>query len=435
MSRSKKRLNKYFLLLLLLGVSVGFALLSTTLKINGIAGVKGSTYDIHWENVQPNANSTVEAEKPEIDTTRTIVSYEVNLELPGDFYEFDVDAKNDGTIAGTITDIRHSMKKVVEEGQDSTVPDYIKYSVVYKGTSINPKVGDVLGPGDKQTYTVRVEYDKNATTIPDEDITIRIEDEFDYGQEDTRGKYKITFDSDGGTTHPTAIYIEQGNRIGALPPATKDNNKLIGWYKSSPEEKITPAFIPENDMVVTAHWTSSYATFLPGSDVNTKLKSLAGNTDPTSSDTYITSIEKSDTAPTEGTITENLAIEGSTPILAWFDNGVIKLYSEADYLYLNENASNMFGGLSKVTSIYTNYNTSNTTNMSEMFASDGTLSSIDLTSFDTSNVTNMEYMFANTSNLTFIDVTNFSTSNVTSMTGMFINNINLETLNVSNFDT
>ena len=128
--RSRKT-NKYFLLILLLAVSIGFALLSTTLKINGNFGVKGSTWDIHWENVQPNVNSSVTTDKPSIDTTRTIVTYEVNLELPGDYYEFDVDAKNDGSIAGTITDVRHSARKVVEEGQDSTVPDYIKYSVVY----------------------------------------------------------------------------------------------------------------------------------------------------------------------------------------------------------------------------------------------------------------------------------------------------------------
>ena len=58
--RRRRKTNKiYALILILLVVSLGFATLSTTLKINGTAGIKSSQWDIHWENVQPNASSTV----------------------------------------------------------------------------------------------------------------------------------------------------------------------------------------------------------------------------------------------------------------------------------------------------------------------------------------------------------------------------------------
>ena len=104
MRRNKKKSRQLALLLILLGITVGFALLSTTLKINGTAGIKSSQWDIHWENVQVNNESTVTTEEPAITENRTKVTYEVNLELPGDFYEFTVDAKNDGSINGKITE-------------------------------------------------------------------------------------------------------------------------------------------------------------------------------------------------------------------------------------------------------------------------------------------------------------------------------------------
>ena len=437
MRRNRRiKINKFGLLVLLLLISIGFALLSTTLKIDGLFGIKGNSWDIHWENVQPNTNSSVTTDKPSIDTTRTIVTYDVALELPGDYYEFDVDAKNDGSVAGTITDVRHSARKVVEEGQDSTVPDYIKYSVVYKGTNINPSIGDVLASGEKQTYTIRVEYDSNATEVPEEDMTIRFEDEIDYGQLDTRGKYKITFDSNGGTAYPTVKYIEQGESIGSLAQAKKENEVFTGW-KTITGDTITGAYIPDNDMTIIAQWTNSYATFKPGTDVITSFKRLAGNDMSGSNsysvtDTYITSIVRSDTAPASGTTTEVVSVDGSTPIVAWFDNGTINIYSEANYLVLNENAGAMFNGLTNATSIYTNYITSNTTEMGGMF-SNTKADNLNLSSFDTSKVTNMAGMFSG-SQIDNINLSNFDTSNVTSMASMFAGS-RAQNVDVSNFNT
>ena len=59
-----------------------------------------------------------------------------------------------------------------------------------------PTKGDILGPGDKQTYTVRIEYDSEADELPDEDITIKVEEEIDYGQE---VDYEITVKNIGKT--------------------------------------------------------------------------------------------------------------------------------------------------------------------------------------------------------------------------------------------
>lgn len=79
--------------------------------------------------------------------------------------------------------------------------------------------------------------------------------------------------------------------------------------------------------------------------------------------------------------------------------------------------------------------TSNVTNMSYMFYSCGSLTSLDLGNFDTSNVSSMESMFGLCSFLTGVDLSSFDTGNVKSMKGMFQGAISLTSLDLSNFDT
>lgn len=80
-------------------------------------------------------------------------------------------------------------------------------------------------------------------------------------------------------------------------------------------------------------------------------------------------------------------------------------------------------------------NTTNVTNMCEMFASCEALTTLDLSSFNTQNVKYMSYIFKNCKALTTLDVSNFDTKNVTNMREMFEDCSALTTLDVSNFDT
>lgn len=78
-------------------------------------------------------------------------------------------------------------------------------------------------------------------------------------------------------------------------------------------------------------------------------------------------------------------------------------------------------------------NTSEVTNMSDMFTGCDNLTDIDVTGFDTSKVTDMSRMFSWTG-IKEIDVSNFNTSRVKKMTSMFALT-DLVTLDLSNFDT
>lgn len=82
-----------------------------------------------------------------------------------------------------------------------------------------------------------------------------------------------------------------------------------------------------------------------------------------------------------------------------------------------------------------NLNTSNVTNMSEMFSRCRSLTSLDLSHFETSNVTDMNSMFFSCTDLTSLDVSHFNTSNVTDMYHMFGDCSSLTSLDVSSFDT
>ena len=107
-------------------------------------------------------------------------------------------------------------------------------------------------------------------------------------------------------------------------------------------------------------------------------------------------------------------------------------------LKLNANLNNNFYSFTKNTFtnlIFKDVDTSNVTDMHDMFRFCRALTSLDLSTFDTSNVTNMYDMFYNCSSLTSLDISKFDTSNVTNMCDMFYNCSSLTSLDLSKFDT
>jgi surface protein len=98
--------------------------------------------------------------------------------------------------------------------------------------------------------------------------------------------------------------------------------------------------------------------------------------------------------------------------------------------------SGMFERCSSLTSLdVSNFNESQVTDMSYMFYWCSSLTSLDLSNFNTSQVTDMSYMFYWCSSLTSLDLSDFNTSQVTNMSYMFIDCSRLTSLDVSNFNT
>lgn len=128
-----------------------------------------------------------------------------------------------------------------------------------------------------------------------------------------------------------------------------------------------------------------------------------------------------------------------TSLYCFFEN-LKKLETITGLEYLNTkkvtDMSCMFRSCSSLTSLdVTKFNTVNVTNMSYMFTGCSALLSLDVTNFNTAKVTNMNNMFSNCSSLTSLDVTNFNTANVTNMGYMFCDCVALTSLYLTNFNT
>ncbi len=81
------------------------------------------------------------------------------------------------------------------------------------------------------------------------------------------------------------------------------------------------------------------------------------------------------------------------------------------------------------------WDTSNVTDMSSMFGRSSALTSLDVSSWDTSRVTDMRSMFDDVSALTSLDVSSWDTSSVTNMSNMFRFASKLTSLNIAGWDT
>ena len=104
------------------------------------------------------------------------------------------------------------------------------------------------------------------------------------------------------------------------------------------------------------------------------------------------------------------------------------------------NMSNMFSACISLTSLdVSNFDTSKVIDMSDMFSRSDFdsmhIEKINVSNFDTSKVIDMSDMFAGCSSLTSLDVSNFDTSKVINMSDMFSECSSLTSLDLSSFDT
>ena len=77
-----------------------------------------------------------------------------------------------------------------------------------------------------------------------------------------RNTYYVSFDSAGGSNHPSSKGIAYGDMIQSLPsPGTKEGHKFMGWSTVANDyrEIITPAYIVKKDIILYAVWeTNTY---------------------------------------------------------------------------------------------------------------------------------------------------------------------------------
>lgn len=158
MKKGKKVIGLVVLIVMLLTVTVGYSYLSASLNINGTSKIKTTTWDIHFNNVQVTTGSVVATADPTIDGTGLNITYEVDLETPGEFYEFTVDVVNGGTVDAKLSALP------TLTGVDTAQDVYTNYTFTHTdGSAITNLANETLNAGATKTYKVRVEFDENIT--------------------------------------------------------------------------------------------------------------------------------------------------------------------------------------------------------------------------------------------------------------------------------
>ena len=189
--RNKIKRNRIIIALLLLItiIGIGYASLGANLQINGTTKITDASWDVRFKADSINVTTgSVEVDtnaggKSATIDTLTEVSYNVNLALPGDFYEFTVVAKNAGTIDAMIDSVVSKLGNTVIT--NDTLPSYLKYSVTYSdGVAISPN--HLLAAGSEETIKVRLEYDKEveADELPTTDQSLSLNFQIFYAQAD-----------------------------------------------------------------------------------------------------------------------------------------------------------------------------------------------------------------------------------------------------------
>ena len=224
MKNRNKRRTLLGLFILLITVTIGYALLSATGFIRGTSRLAdGVRWNIHWDDDSVDVTTgSVEGNEPVVSGDKLdVVTFTADVELPGDFYEFTVDAVNEGTINAKILDIRHNVYE--SDGVTvTTLPNYIKYSIVYDENEETLAIGDLLGKGDSKTYKIRIEYDSNSEVLPGSDQTFKIVDEIDYAQ--TKG---VVFNPDYIVTDKNTLLCTLSGRT---YKKVNDGFAVVGYF-------------------------------------------------------------------------------------------------------------------------------------------------------------------------------------------------------------
>ena len=93
----RRKSYKYIYGILVVFIGIGFAYLTANLNINGIGSFGSQSWDIHFENVVVD-NTSYNPVTPTISNDDLTITFASGLRIPGDYYKFNVDIVNDGSL-------------------------------------------------------------------------------------------------------------------------------------------------------------------------------------------------------------------------------------------------------------------------------------------------------------------------------------------------
>ena len=148
--RKKRNIIIGALCSLLVFMGIGYAILSQTLNISGIANMRGN-WNVKITNMELlSENKTGRAEEVSHSFTDTTATFEANLYMPGDSIEYRVTVENQGNIDAVL-------KSITPTTTNKNVNIKFSHSTIDN---------TVLTAGKTISFTMKVEFLEDATTIP-----------------------------------------------------------------------------------------------------------------------------------------------------------------------------------------------------------------------------------------------------------------------------
>ncbi len=158
--RKKRNIIIGALCSLLVFMGIGYAILSQTLNISGIANMRGN-WNVKITNMELlSENKTGRAEEVSHSFTDTTATFEANLYMPGDSIEYRVTVENQGNIDALLKSITPTTTNRSE-------------GIKFSHSEID---NTILTAGKTITFTMKVEFLEDATSIPNvENVSYNLE--------------------------------------------------------------------------------------------------------------------------------------------------------------------------------------------------------------------------------------------------------------------
>ncbi len=168
-----------------IGLTVAFATLSTTLSVNGTSYLDAAKWGIKFQNLsEPSiVGEASDAKTAKIEKDVSIKDIKVTLSKPGDSVTYTVDLVNEGDINAKIENIEKT--NLTEEQQK-----YITFTVKYKENDTELKIGDILSKGEVKPLVIKIEYRKDleSSDLPKSAQEINLSYKLDFVQTDDKAE-------------------------------------------------------------------------------------------------------------------------------------------------------------------------------------------------------------------------------------------------------
>ena len=439
----RRKSYKYIYGLLVVFIGIGFAYLTANLNINGIGSFGSQSWDIHFDNVVVDSTS-YNPVTPTVSDDDLTITFASGLRIPGDYYKFNVDIVNDGTL--------DAIFDAVNVTATSDFSNYIDYTITYSnGNQLSQY--DALPANTSRTVTVNFFYkDIDLEDLPTEEMELTFTLEFNYVMADENVHNVATFkrgldvstlmlELSNTPVDEVPLYVTAFKHSSQLASgltndniiSTSDSDKPIYmWFELNQGEEYlgTIYWYSEANVVYMNQDSSYFFNYCEPDNENFTIYSR-----------YLTDI--SGLLNVNSSKMKNMdhmfwgcsQLSNFDSISSWDVSNVISMESTFYQCNMNSlsfasnwntgNVTNMHGTFqvcSNVTDLtpLSNWNTSNVTDMSGLFYSIGVSSLNGIGNWNISGVTMVTHMFSGCENLTNISVlSNWNVSNIENMYGMF----------------